>query len=193
MSYSYSVCVCCCPNSSQARPEPAPALALGRGSPAATLAQASEASETSLAPWSQKRRTRHRKTRAKKGITVQVILRQGSLKKIPILQPWETCCFFNTKIKLEAAIYKLQCSGVSTLRIPVRLLVWSEPCGVDSFHEKEKKKRQGAQRPPVSVLSVWGNTTHRHIPKCRYFQGTLSWWFGLVGWIWILTPALCRG
>ena len=33
-------------------------------------------------------------------------------RKIFILQPFETCCFFHTKIKLEATIYVRQCSGV---------------------------------------------------------------------------------
>ena len=42
---------------------------------------------------------------------------QGSLKD-SILQPFDTCCFFNTKITVETTIYKLQCSGVC-IRIPV--------------------------------------------------------------------------
>ena len=28
-----------------------------------------------------------------------------------LLQPFETCFFFNTKIKVETSVYKLQCSG----------------------------------------------------------------------------------
>ena len=37
---------------------------------------------------------------------------QGSLKDLPILPPFEACGFFNTKMKDETTIYKLQCSGV---------------------------------------------------------------------------------
>ena len=37
-------------------------------------------------------------------------VKQGSLKDT--FCPFEACCFFNTKIKLETTIYKLQCSGV---------------------------------------------------------------------------------
>ena len=36
---------------------------------------------------------------------------QGSLKDLHFACPFETRCFFNTKIRLDTTIYKLQCSG----------------------------------------------------------------------------------
>ena len=45
---------------------------------------------------------------------------KNTRKLVAILpaHPFETCCFFSTKLKLDTTIYKLQCSGVFHVRIP---------------------------------------------------------------------------
>ena len=45
-------------------------------------------------------------------------------ERISMLQPFETCCFFNTKMKWEPTIYKLQCSGV---------VMHPDPCSTRHF------------------------------------------------------------
>ena len=100
----------------------------------------------------------------------------GLLKRY-ILPPFETCCFFNTKIKLETAIYKLQCSGAKCIRIPVQL----------TFHGRRRIALQlGFPRVSASATAAetpapdLGDQSHGHRqtpevlrgPRPRFFESS---------------------
>ena len=53
-------------------------------------------------------------------------LGQGSLQDTCC--PFESCCLSHQNKEMETTVYKLQCSGVSIVRIPVRILkFWLYP------------------------------------------------------------------